>query len=62
MSTADDLGCCLRYITHHIQQGPEVIVVRVRLPDGSSHTRRWLAETGLDVVHDWVQSLEAMPL
>ncbi len=39
-----------------------VITVRVRLPDGSQHTRRWRAEQDIGLVHDWVQSIEAMPL
>ncbi|KAL6763065.1 hypothetical protein V8C86DRAFT_2506623 [Haematococcus lacustris] len=39
-----------------------VVVLRVRLPDGSVSTRRWHAADSLQQVYWWVQSLEAMPL
>uniref|UniRef100_A0A7S0RXK8 UBX domain-containing protein n=1 Tax=Chlamydomonas leiostraca TaxID=1034604 RepID=A0A7S0RXK8_9CHLO len=38
------------------------VVVRVRLPDGSTHTRRWLRSSPMDKVYCWVQSIDAMPL
>ncbi|KAL4443291.1 hypothetical protein ABPG75_011028 [Micractinium tetrahymenae] len=39
---------------------PGTTLLRVRLPDGSTHQRRFMASDPLQVVHDFVDSLEAV--
>ncbi|KAI7840654.1 hypothetical protein COHA_005675 [Chlorella ohadii] len=39
---------------------PGSSLIRIRLPDGSSHQRRFLADGPLQAVYDWVDSLEAV--
>lgn len=39
---------------------PSSSLIRIRLPDGSSHQRRFLADGPMQVVYDWVDSLEAV--
>lgn len=39
---------------------PGATTLRIRLPDGSTHQRRFLASDPLQVVHDFVDSLEAV--
>ncbi len=39
-----------------------VVSVRVRMPDGSVTTRRWLAAATVAQLYGWVQGLEACPL
>ncbi|GIL80772.1 hypothetical protein Vretifemale_9819, partial [Volvox reticuliferus] len=38
------------------------VLVRVRLPDGCSHTRRFAGEAPVQRIRDWLQSLESFPL
>ncbi|GLI71020.1 hypothetical protein VaNZ11_016136, partial [Volvox africanus] len=38
------------------------VLVRVRLPDGCSHTRRFAGQASVQRIRDWLQSLESFPL
>ncbi|GIL65806.1 hypothetical protein Vafri_19433 [Volvox africanus] len=38
------------------------VLVRVRLPDGCSYTRRFAGEAPVQQIRDWLQSLESFPL
>ncbi|GFR41726.1 hypothetical protein Agub_g2477 [Astrephomene gubernaculifera] len=40
---------------------PAGVLVRVRLPDGCSHTRRFLQEAPVQQIRDWLQSLDSFP-
>ncbi|KXZ50428.1 hypothetical protein GPECTOR_16g602 [Gonium pectorale] len=37
------------------------VLVRVRLPDGCSHTRRFAPEAPVKQIRDWLQSLDSFP-
>ena len=39
-----------------------VVVVRVRLPDGTMHQRRFASDSTIDDVRKWVSTLNEMPL
>lgn len=44
------------------EEEESAVSIRARLPDGSSHVRRFDTACTLAVVRQWVQGLEGMPL
>lgn len=44
------------------EEEESAVSIRARLPDGSSHVRRFGAASPVSDVHQWVRGLESMPL